>query len=80
MTGGRNAELMGRAPKEISRDAASKREAEGVTHRQRQAERTLSELRIFEVLAKYRPVLTGTVPLGLDVHQRPRYRLRSARS
>lgn len=38
-----------------------------MTGRQREAERTLSELRIFEVLAKYHPVLTGTVPLGLDV-------------
>lgn len=38
-----------------------------MTDRQRQAHETLSALRIFDVLAKYRPVLTGTVPLGLDV-------------
>ena len=37
------------------------------TARQRLAYRTLSDLGIFDVLAKYCPVLAGTVPIDLDV-------------
>jgi len=40
---------------------------EAMTDRQRRAHETLADLRIFDVLAKYHPVLVGTVPLGLDV-------------
>lgn len=37
------------------------------TIRQRQAYRTLLDLAIFNVLAKYQPTLTGTIPIDLDV-------------
>ncbi len=35
--------------------------------RQRAAHRVLSELRIFEILAPYHAMLSGTIPLAIDI-------------
>lgn len=35
--------------------------------RQRAAHKALTELRIFETLASYRPLLSGTIPLAIDI-------------
>ena len=35
--------------------------------RKRAAHAVLGELRIFEILAEFKPVLVGTVPLGIDL-------------
>jgi len=37
------------------------------TERQRAAHRVLSELRIFEILAPYHAMLSGTIPLAIDI-------------
>jgi hypothetical protein len=39
----------------------------GGNERQRATHGVLSELRIFEVLASYQPMLSGTIPLAIDI-------------